>query len=74
MLSAERRLRVAENTMASYAKLKLTIEVDIFNGLPHQMINYGQGRKLDASMLHALQLLVKLKAGHLDKLTGRQTS
>ena len=66
MLSTERRLWFKENTMASYAKLKLKIEVDTSNGLPQQMINYGQGGKLDASMLYALELLVK--AGHLEQV------
>ena len=66
MLSAERRSWFKANTMASYTKLKLKIEVDMSNGLPQQMINYGQGGKLDASMLYALQLLVK--AGHLEQV------
>ena len=46
------------NSLSGYKLLQLRLKMDESNGLPQVKANYGQGGKLDASMTHALQLMV----------------
>ena len=50
--------RFQNNSLSGYKLLQLRLKMDESNGLPQVKANYGQGGKLDASMTHALQLMV----------------
>ena len=45
-------------SLSGYKLLQLRLKMDESNGLPQVKANYGQGGKFDASMTHALRLMV----------------
>ena len=47
-----------ENSMSAYKMIELTLQMDLRNGVSQQCHSYATGGKLDASMAHALQLLL----------------
>ena len=44
--------------MSAYKMIELTLQMDLRNGVSQQCHSYATGGKLDASMAHALQLLL----------------